>query len=94
VWTLWTVGWSIPWLIAGVALIWIEPLATPVAIAAIATGVANGSIQMSATPAAIHGIDQPTVHRVQIRPHRRNRSRSIGGRHGTAASSGRAALSN
>jgi hypothetical protein len=35
-WTVWTVGWTIPFIAAGVALIWIEPLATPVAIASFA----------------------------------------------------------
>jgi hypothetical protein len=36
VWTLWTVGWTIPFVAAGIVLIWIEPLATPVAIASFA----------------------------------------------------------
>jgi hypothetical protein len=36
VWTLWTVGWTIPFIAAGIALIWIEPLALPVAIASFA----------------------------------------------------------
>src|SRR4029079_9885702 len=36
IWTLWTVGWAIPWVAAGVALLWIEPLAAPVALASIA----------------------------------------------------------
>jgi hypothetical protein len=36
VWTLWTVGWTIPFIAAGVALIWIQPLAAPVAIASFA----------------------------------------------------------
>ena len=36
VWTLWTVGWTIPFVAAGVVLIWIEPLAAPVAIASFA----------------------------------------------------------
>lgn len=35
-WTLWTVGWTIPFIVAGVVLIWIEPLAAPVAIASFA----------------------------------------------------------
>ena len=35
-WTLWTVGWTIPFVIAGVLLIWIQPLAAPVAIASFA----------------------------------------------------------
>jgi hypothetical protein len=35
-WTLWTVGWTIPFVAAGIALIWIEPLAAPVAIASFA----------------------------------------------------------
>jgi hypothetical protein len=36
VWTLWTVGWSIPFIAAGVALVLIQPLAAPVAIASFA----------------------------------------------------------
>jgi hypothetical protein len=36
VWTLWTVGWSIPFIAAGIVLIWIQPLAAPVAIASFA----------------------------------------------------------
>jgi hypothetical protein len=36
VWTLWTVGWTIPFVAAGVALIWIEPLAFAVALASFA----------------------------------------------------------
>jgi hypothetical protein len=36
IWTLWTVVWTIPFVAAGVALIWIEPLAAPVAIASFA----------------------------------------------------------
>ncbi|HEX6714222.1 MAG TPA: hypothetical protein VF066_12590 [Thermoleophilaceae bacterium] len=35
-WTLWTVGWTIPFIAAGVVLVWIEPLAAPVAIASFA----------------------------------------------------------
>jgi hypothetical protein len=35
-WTVWTVGWTIPFVAAGVVLIWIEPLAMPVAIASFA----------------------------------------------------------
>jgi hypothetical protein len=35
-WTLWTVGWTIPFLVAGVALILVQPLAVPVAIASFA----------------------------------------------------------
>jgi hypothetical protein len=35
-WTVWTIGWSIPFLVAGVALILVQPLATPVAIASFA----------------------------------------------------------
>jgi hypothetical protein len=35
-WTAWTIGWSIPFVAAGVVLIWIEPLAAPVAIASFA----------------------------------------------------------
>lgn len=36
VWTLWTVGWTIPFVAAGVALVWIEPLAFAVALASFA----------------------------------------------------------
>jgi hypothetical protein len=36
VWTLWTIGWSIPFVAAGLLLVWIEPLAAPVAIASFA----------------------------------------------------------
>jgi hypothetical protein len=36
VWTAWTVGWTIPFIAAGIALIWVEPLAAPVAIASLA----------------------------------------------------------
>jgi hypothetical protein len=36
VWTLWTVGWTIPFVAAAVALVWIEPLSAPVALASIA----------------------------------------------------------
>jgi hypothetical protein len=36
VWTLWTVGWTIPFVAAGVFLIWIEPLAFAVALASFA----------------------------------------------------------
>jgi hypothetical protein len=35
-WTLWTVAWTIPFIAAGVALIWIQPLAFPVAAASLA----------------------------------------------------------
>jgi hypothetical protein len=35
-WTLWTVGWTIPFVIAGAALILLSPLAIPVAIASFA----------------------------------------------------------
>jgi hypothetical protein len=35
-WTLWTVAWTIPFLVAGVALILVQPLAAPVAIASFA----------------------------------------------------------
>ena len=35
-WSLWTVAWTIPFLIAGVVLIALEPLAAPVAIASFA----------------------------------------------------------
>jgi hypothetical protein len=36
VWTLWTVGWTIPFVAAGVFLLWIEPLAFAVALASFA----------------------------------------------------------
>jgi hypothetical protein len=36
VWTLWTVGWTIPFIAAGIALVLVEPLAAPVAIASFA----------------------------------------------------------
>jgi hypothetical protein len=36
VWTVWTVGWTIPFIAAGIALIWVEPLAAPVALASFA----------------------------------------------------------
>src|SRR6478735_5236083 len=36
IWTVWTIGWSIPFIAAGVALVWIEPLAAPVALASLA----------------------------------------------------------
>ena len=36
VWTLWTVGWTIPFVAAGVFLIWIQPLAFAVALASFA----------------------------------------------------------
>jgi hypothetical protein len=35
-WTLWTVGWTIPFIAAGIALILVEPMAIPVAIASFA----------------------------------------------------------
>jgi len=35
-WTLWTVGWTIPFIAAGAALLWIQPLAAPVALIAFA----------------------------------------------------------
>jgi hypothetical protein len=35
-WTLWTVGWTIPFIVAAVALILVEPMAVPVAIASLA----------------------------------------------------------
>ena len=35
-WTLWTVGWTIPFIAAGAVLIWVQPLAAPVALAAFA----------------------------------------------------------
>jgi hypothetical protein len=35
-WTLWTVGWTIPFIVAGIALILVEPMAIPVAIASLA----------------------------------------------------------
>src|SRR5215217_9722040 len=58
----------------------------------IATGMAIGSTRISAMPATMNGMVQPTVHRVHSLPQRRSRSRSIGTRHGTVASSGSAAL--
>ncbi len=36
IWTLWTVGGTIPFLAAGVVLVWLQPLAAPVAIASFA----------------------------------------------------------
>jgi hypothetical protein len=36
VWTLWTIAFTVPFAVAGIALIWIEPLAAPVAIASFA----------------------------------------------------------
>jgi hypothetical protein len=36
IWTLWTIGWTIPFIAAGIALIVMEPLATPVALASFA----------------------------------------------------------
>src|SRR3954451_12673374 len=59
---------------------------------AMATGIASGCSAISTMPAAMNGIVQPTVQSVQSRPHRRRRSRSVVGRQGTAARSGRAAL--
>jgi hypothetical protein len=35
-WTLWTVGWTIPFLAAGVVLVLVQPLAAPVALASFA----------------------------------------------------------
>ena len=35
-WTLWTVAWTVPFIAAGIALIWVQPLAAPVAIASLA----------------------------------------------------------
>jgi hypothetical protein len=35
-WTLWTLGWTVPFVIAGVVLIWVQPLAAPVAVASFA----------------------------------------------------------
>jgi hypothetical protein len=35
-WTLWTVGWTIPFVAAGVVLVLVEPLAAPVALASLA----------------------------------------------------------
>jgi hypothetical protein len=35
-WTVWTIGWTIPFVAAGVALIWLQPLAAPVALASFA----------------------------------------------------------
>jgi hypothetical protein len=59
---------------------------------AAATGAASGWTRISATAATMNGIDQTTVQSVHSRPQRCSRSPSIGLRHGTAASSGRAAL--
>jgi hypothetical protein len=36
VWTVWTIGWSIPFVAAAVALVWIQPYAAPVALASLA----------------------------------------------------------
>ena len=36
IWTLWTIGWSIPFIAAGVVLLMIEPLSAPVAAASFA----------------------------------------------------------
>jgi hypothetical protein len=36
VWTVWTIGWTIPFIAAATALVWIEPLAAPVALASLA----------------------------------------------------------
>ena len=36
IWTIWTVGWTIPFIVAGVALLWVQPLAAPVALASLA----------------------------------------------------------
>ena len=36
IWHAWTLLYSVPFLAAGVAMIWLEPLATPVALAALA----------------------------------------------------------
>jgi hypothetical protein len=36
IWTIWTVGWTIPFIAAGAALIWVQPLAAPVALASLA----------------------------------------------------------
>jgi hypothetical protein len=35
-WTLWTIAWTVPFLAAGVVLLWVEPLAAPVALASFA----------------------------------------------------------
>jgi hypothetical protein len=35
-WTLWTVAWTVPFVAAGLVLVWIEPLAAPVALASFA----------------------------------------------------------
>jgi hypothetical protein len=35
-WTLWTVAWTVPFVAAGLVLLWIEPLAAPVALASFA----------------------------------------------------------
>jgi hypothetical protein len=36
IWHVWTVAYTIPFLIAGAAMVWLEPLAAPVALAALA----------------------------------------------------------
>lgn len=36
VWTLWTVGWTVPFVAAGLLLLWLQPLAAPVALASFA----------------------------------------------------------
>jgi hypothetical protein len=36
IWTLWTVAWTIPFIMAGLVLLWVQPLAAPVAIASFA----------------------------------------------------------
>jgi hypothetical protein len=36
IWTVWTVGWTVPFLVAAVALTLLEPLALPVALASLA----------------------------------------------------------
>ncbi len=36
IWTLWTIGWTLPFLVAAVLLVALEPLALPVALASLA----------------------------------------------------------
>src|SRR5437763_1062343 len=57
-----------------------------------ATGAASGWTQIRTTPAAMNGIVSATVQTVHKRAQRSRRAASIGGRHGTLASSGSATL--
>src|SRR5258707_7056107 len=54
--------------------------------------MASGSTRIRTTPAAMNGSVRLAAHRVHSRPRRCRRAESIGGRHGTDASSVRAAL--